>query len=187
MKTQRGIRLWSVAERRPPRIVRSASFGVLAGTAGTVAMDALLYLRYRRGGGTQGPYEWEFSAGVKGWEDVSAPGLVGKRLLESLRGRQSPDKWARSTQNIMHWATGMGWGGQYGVLMGAWNRLPWTGGLVFGPLVWLTGYAVLPVAKIYQPIWDYDAKTLAKDLSAHLAYGVTAGVVCAALARSPRL
>jgi hypothetical protein len=39
------------------------------------------------------------------------------------------------------------------------------------------------MAKIYQPIWDYDAKTLAKDLSAHLVYGITAGTVVATLAR----
>jgi len=31
---------------------------------------------------------------------------------------------------------------------------------------------VLPLAKVYKPIWQYDARTLAKDLSAHLAYGI---------------
>jgi len=30
----------------------------------------------------------------------------------------------------------------------------------------------LPAATLYQPIWDYDAKTLANDLSAHLVYGL---------------
>jgi hypothetical protein len=35
---------------------------------------------------------------------------------------------------------------------------------------------VLPAAGLYQPIWKYDAKTLAKDLSAHLAYGTGTGV-----------
>ena len=28
---------------------------------------------------------------------------------------------------------------------------------------------------IYKPIWKYDAKTLARDLSAHLAYGAGTG------------
>jgi hypothetical protein len=32
-------------------------------------------------------------------------------------------------------------------------------------------------------MWDYDAKTLAKDLSAHMVYGVTAGTVLAAVTR----
>jgi len=31
---------------------------------------------------------------------------------------------------------------------------------------------ILPAATLYQPIWDYDAKTLANDLSAHLVYGL---------------
>jgi len=31
---------------------------------------------------------------------------------------------------------------------------------------------VLPAAKLYKPIWKYDAKTLAKDLSGHLVYGL---------------
>jgi hypothetical protein len=28
------------------------------------------------------------------------------------------------------------------------------------------------LAKLYEPIWKYDAKTLANDLSAHLVYGL---------------
>ena len=32
---------------------------------------------------------------------------------------------------------------------------------------------MLPQAGLYKPIWKYDVETLAKDLSAHLAYGVT--------------
>ena len=90
-------------------------------------------------------------------------------------GAGSPDQWAQSTQNIMHWATAMGWSAQFGVIAGSANRRSWTGGLVLGPLVWLAGYVVLPLAKIYKPIWDYDAETLAKDLSAHLVYGATTG------------
>jgi hypothetical protein len=32
---------------------------------------------------------------------------------------------------------------------------------------------VLPTAKLYKPTWEYDRKTLAEDLSAHLVYGLT--------------
>jgi hypothetical protein len=45
-------------------------------------------------------------------------------------------------------------------------------GLPFGAAVWAGGYVVLPAAKLYKPIWEYDRKTLAKDLSAHLVYGL---------------
>jgi len=36
---------------------------------------------------------------------------------------------------------------------------------------------VLPLAGLYKPIWEYDRHTLAKDLSAHLVYGLTTAVV----------
>jgi hypothetical protein len=45
-------------------------------------------------------------------------------------------------------------------------------GLPFGAAVWATGYAVLPAVKLYKPIWEYDRETLAKDLTAHLVYGL---------------
>lgn len=50
-------------------------------------------------------------------------------------------------------------------------------------MVWATGYVVLPEAGLYQPIWDYDAKTLASDLSAHLAYGAGTGATFWLLAK----
>ena len=49
-------------------------------------------------------------------------------------------------------------------------------GLPFGATVWLNSYIVLPLAKLYEPIWKYDPRTLAKDLGDHLVYGIaTAG------------
>lgn len=38
--------------------------------------------------------------------------------------------------------------------------------------MWTADYIVLPLAKVYKPMWEYDVPTLAKDLSAHLVYGV---------------
>jgi hypothetical protein len=163
-------------------LAQSIFAGGLAGVFGTATMDTLLYVRYRRGGGIQGPLEWEFSTGLSKWDDVSAPGLVGKRILEGVLGHDVPDRWARSTQNVVHWATGIGWGTPFGAFVGSAKHRSWTWGLDLGPIVWLAGYAILPAAKIYKPIWDYDINTLAKDLSAHLVYGTTTGVVFAALA-----
>jgi len=158
--------------------------GALGGAVGTAAMDSVLSIRYRRAGGRQGALAWEFSASVKKWDDVSAPGQVGRRLLQRFLGREAPDTWARSTQNVMHWATGMGWGGQFGAMAGSARHPSWAWGLALGPVAWSTGYVVLPLAHIYKPIWDDDARTLAKDLSAHLVYGTATGVTVAALARS---
>jgi uncharacterized membrane protein YagU involved in acid resistance len=72
----------------------------------------------------------------------------------------------------MHWATGICGGAQYGVLAGSLKAPRIRYGAPFGAGVWATGYAVLPAAKLYRPIWEYDRKTLAKDLSAHLVYGL---------------
>ena len=38
-------------------------------------------------------------------------------------------------------------------------------------------HIVLPLAHLYKPMWEYDAATLARDLSAHLLYGATTAVV----------
>ncbi|HEX6785663.1 MAG TPA: hypothetical protein VF076_00585, partial [Acidimicrobiales bacterium] len=94
-----------------------------------------------------------------------------------------PDAWARATTNVTHWATGIGWGIQYGVLAGRTSPRPWAGALVLGPAAWLTSYVVLPLAGVYKPIWEYDARTLADDLSAHLVFGSVTAAVFAALTR----
>jgi hypothetical protein len=74
-----------------------------------------------------------------------------------------------------HWAYGSTAAAMYGVIAGSAPRpRPWYG-LPFGATVWASSYVVLPVAGLYQPIWKYDAKTLAWDLSAHLAYGAGTG------------
>ena len=46
----------------------------------------------------------------------------------------------------------------------------------FGTAVWGSDYVILPAGGFYKPIWEYDAKTLAGDLSAHLAYGTGTAV-----------
>jgi hypothetical protein len=146
-------------------------------------MDALLYGQYRKGGGPMGPLQWEFSAGVDNWGTASSPGLTGKLLLQKILGHEAPDRWARSTQNIVHWSTGVGWCSLFATVAIVSKGAPWTWGLAFGSTVWLASYVVLPFTKIYQPIWKYDAKTLMEDLGAHLVYGVTSAAVLGGLAR----
>ena len=48
-------------------------------------------------------------------------------------------------------------------------------GLLLGTALFANDYIALPVAGLYKPIWEYDAKTLAWDLGAHLAYGAGTG------------
>jgi hypothetical protein len=146
--------------------------GVVAGVAGTAAMDALLYARYRRGHGEEGFEPWEFSSDVDSWEQAPAPAQVGKRLVEGLFERELPPQRARLVNNITHWAYGILGGVQYGIVAGSLRTPRIRYGLPFGAGVWAAGYVVLPPAKLYEPIWKYDRVTLAKDLSAHLVYGL---------------
>jgi hypothetical protein len=164
-------------------LARGAVSGLGAGAIGTAAMDGLWYGRHRRGGGTQTPLEWEFAAHTKSWEDVSAPGRVGHVVLRRLVDADVPDRWARTTQNVVHWATGMGWGAQLGLVAAATTRMRWVWGLGLGVTVWTVSYVTLPLAGIYKPIWQYDAATLGQDLSAHLVYGAATGIALATLFR----
>jgi hypothetical protein len=148
--------------------------GLLAGAVGTVTMDTVRYVRQRRAGGEDSPLAWEF-APVDSWEKAPDPGQVGKRLIEGFTQRELPDRWAWLTSTAVHWAFGSGWGALYGVLAGSQRKPHVLAGVPFGVVVWASGYVVLPAAGLYQPIWKYDAKTLASDLSAHLAYGAGIG------------
>jgi hypothetical protein len=147
--------------------------GGLAGVAGTVAMDLLLFARYKRGGGSEAFGDWEISAGVETWDQAPAPAQVGRRLVEGLFQRPLPDHRAALVNNITHWGYGAFAGVQYGILAASLRKARVVYGLPFGAGVWAAGYVVLPAAGLYKPIWEYDAKTLAKDLSAHLLFGLT--------------
>lgn len=146
--------------------------GLVAGTFGTLAMDALWFVRYKRGGGEGGFGEWEFSSGLCSWDQAPPPAQVGKRLVGGLFGREIPPQRAALVNNVTHWVYGMLSGMQYGIVAGSLSRQRIRYGAPFGATVWATSYAVLPAAKLYEPIWKYDWKALAKDLSAHLVFGL---------------
>jgi hypothetical protein len=145
--------------------------GLVAGALGTAAMDALLFVRYRRGGGRTRFADWELSSGVS-WESAPAPAQVGKRLVEGLFEVELPAKSAPLVNNATHWGFGILSGAGYGLVAGSLPSPRIRYGLAFGASVWGGGYVVLPAAKLYEPIWKYDVKTLADDLSVHLVYGL---------------
>ncbi len=146
-------------------------------------MDALLFARYRRGGGESSLEEWEFSKGLSSWEEAPAPAQVGKRLVEGLFDLELPPTRVPLVNNVMHWAYGMLNGAQYGIVAESLRRPRIGYGLAFGATVWGTDYVILPAAKLYQPIWKYDLKTLANDLSAHLVYGLATATALRLLSR----
>lgn len=159
--------------RRPLRgVIRT---GVIAGIVGTTAMDLVWYARYRNGGGSASFADWEFRSKIDGFDEAPAPAKVGK-ILASKAHIDLPDSAAPLANNVVHWSTGITWGIVAAVL----QRLPRAGairsGVMTGVAAWGTSYAVLPRLGIYKSITEYDAKTLWKDLSAHLVFGSTMGV-----------
>ncbi len=158
-------------------LLHSIRAGLLAATVGTLAMDLVWFNRYKRGGGDSDFLTWELSVGLNSWDNASAPAKVGKLLFETFTRRELPASYAMLTNNVMHWGYGVGWGGLLGFAVGSLCRARTRQGPLLGALVWLASYVTLPIAGFYQPIWTYDARTLWQDLSAHLVYGTTIGVV----------
>lgn len=151
--------------------------GAVAGIAGTLAMDLVWFSRYRKSGGEQTFVEWDLASDVDGYDNASAPAQVGKRVVEGLLQTELDPKTAAPMTNLVHWATGAGWGVAHGVVHGSMANQRALGGLVTGAGAWGTSYATLAPMGLYKPIWEYDAKTLWQDLSAHLVFGLVTGIV----------
>jgi hypothetical protein len=171
------------ARKNPMTALAAVAAGLLAGAVGTVCLDAVHYLKYRRAGGTDDPLAWEF-APIENWETATAPGLVAKRLVEGFTQRKLPDRSAWLVSTLAHWGYGSAAGAAYGILAGSLPLPHPRYGVPFGAAVFANDYIALPVAGLYQPIWEYDAKTLAWDLGAHLAYGAGTGTTFWLLSRT---
>ena len=160
----------AVAARRPLTPLAAVAGGLLAGTVGTLAMDLLWYGRYRRGGGARAG-----EVGVlRRCEDVGAGARPRHRRETAVRGAVPAGASGGAgalVNNLTHWGYGIASGATYAVVAGslAVPRLAY--GLPFGAGVWLAATSCFG-GQLYAPIWEYDGKTLAKDLSAHLVYGL---------------
>ena len=147
--------------------------GLVAGAAGAVAMDAVQFARYRRGGGRSPVRDWEFTVDVEDWSRAPATAQIGRQIIEGVTRRPWPVERAGMTNNVVHWGYCMAWGVVFGLAQSsrrgrhprAWHGLP------LGATVWLSSYMIMPLAGLYRPIWEYEAPVLAEDLGDHLAYG----------------
>ncbi|MGH3832982.1 MAG: hypothetical protein ACRDRS_21510 [Pseudonocardiaceae bacterium] len=161
--------------------------GAAAGAVGTVAMDLLWFSRYRSNGGDSRLLDWEFSLSLSNWDEAPTPAQFGRNLIRGVFQRELPLERAQLVNNIMHWATGVGWSVVFGMVSGSFPTRRLWHGLALGTAVWVQSYAVLVPAKLYKPMWENDAKTLWKDLSAHLVYGLATATAFRVLAgRGPR-
>lgn len=157
--------------------------GMTAGLVGTLAMDLVWHARYRKSGGEQNFVEWDLAAGVDDYENAPAPAQVGRRIVEGFFDTELDPKTARPMTNVVHWATGVGWGAAHGVVHGSMAAPKALAGVLTGVGAWATSYATLVPAGIYKPIWEYDAATLWRDLSAHLVFGLATGITFRYLVR----
>jgi hypothetical protein len=169
-------------QRNPLTPLEAVTAGLLAGAVGTVCLDTVHYLKYRRAGGTDSPLAWEF-APVESWEKAPDPGQVAKRVIEGFTQRRLPDDSAWLTSTIAHWGYGSAAGAAYGILAGSLPRPSPVYGVPFGAAVFAGDYVALPIAGLYKPIWQYDAKVLASDFGAHVAYGTGTAIAFWLLSR----
>jgi hypothetical protein len=86
-------------------VLASIIRGVEASAVGTLAMDAVLYRRYRNGGGRAAFAAWESSEGVESWEGAPAPALVARQLVERVIAREVPPRYVRLLNNVTHWGS----------------------------------------------------------------------------------
>ncbi len=104
--------------KHPLTPLTAVAAGLLAGAVGTICLDAVQYLKYRRTGGTQSPLAWEF-APVDSWETAPDPGQVARRVIEGFTQRKLPDRSAWPISTAAHWAYGSAAGAAYGILAGS--------------------------------------------------------------------
>jgi hypothetical protein len=162
-------------------LVRRAVLGLIAGAAGTLAMDLVWYRRARKAGSDAAFAEWEIVRDLQSWDDAPAPGKVGRIAVTRVTGADPPVERAAALSNVMHWIYGTSWAVGYAV---ACPRRPWWAGPALGAAVWSSSYVTLPIAGVYEPIWKYDVPTLSKDLSAHLVFGTATDLTLRALERA---
>ena len=167
-------------------ILGTVLHGVAGGAAGTLAMDLLWYRRLRRGGGQEPFLDWELSRSTTGFDDAPAPARIGDALWRAVTGRGLPDERAALTNNVVHWATGLQWSVLYALVARALGGARVAHGPLLASVAWGSAYTILPVMGVYRPIWEYEPKVLADDLTAHVVFGVVAAGTVRALARPRR-
>ena len=161
-------------------MIAAAFTGSGAGVVATAPMDLLWYRRYRHDGGNQSFASWEFSTDASDFgDDAPAPARVGKRIADVV-GIEIDESSVGTTNNLVHWTTGVGWGKVAGIAAAVLPVPTLLVGTATGATAWGTSYAVLGRLGIYKPTTQYDKETLWKDLSAHLVFGLTLGVALSA-------
>ena len=143
--------------------------GLVAGAIGTAALTAYqTAAAVRRGESLKDTVAPEPPAS---WEEAPASAQVGYRFLRGVFQRDASPEKAPAMTNAVHWAYGTAWGAVYAVLDESVDGSALLKAPAFGSLVFANAYVALPAMKLYDPPWEYSARTLATDWSYHVIYG----------------
>lgn len=134
-----------------PSLARRALRGLVAGAIGTAAMTSVQMAYLRATGG----------------EPSTAPGDVGRKLIDVPRGRRA------AFNQAMHVLYGTSWGAPFALLRPSQNG----NGLLFGMALWGVSLVELPLLDVAEPPWRQPPGALALDLAFHLVYGTTTAAV----------
>jgi uncharacterized membrane protein len=129
---------------RPPALT-AVVHGLLAAAVGTAAMTSVQVAYLSAAGG----------------EPSSAPGDVGRKLIDVPRDRRA------AFNQAMHMLYGTAWGAPFGLL----RRSRPSHGLLFGTVVWCVSLVELPLLGVAPPPWRQTPGALARDLAFHVVYG----------------
>jgi hypothetical protein len=157
-----------------PTPLGAVARGLGAGLVGTGCMTVLqevMAARKRRAAAAAGAADNGSARGRDPWEDAPAPAQLARRVIEGVLQRDVPPERIPFFTNAVHWGYGTAMGALYGIVQGSVrsNRLVY--GPAFGLGVWASSYATLVPLGLYEPPWHYKPRTIAKDISYHLAYG----------------
>jgi len=146
--------------------------GLLAGTVGTAAMTALQEISiYLKRHSTVGMKHEDEMGNADPWTRAPAPAQLLQRAVTKATGVEPDPAAIPLYTNVMHWGYGIGLGVAYALGAKKLRLRPAPAGVAFGLGVWAQSYATLVPLGLYKWPWHYSARTIAKDVSYHLAYG----------------
>jgi hypothetical protein len=160
--------------------------GVIAGVIGTTGMTALQELAIlARKARSNGSARAEGTVDDDPWSHAPAPAQVAKRILETVFHEEVHADRIKLLTNLTHWGYGTSLGVVYGLVGRKLTpgRRPIVQGPLYGTGAWAMSYAMLVPMGLYEPPWRYPAKTIAKDLSYHLVFGLGCAAGYRALAK----
>lgn len=120
--------------------------GAVAGAVGVLATDLIWWARARLDGSDQSFVDYEFSTGsTSDYDETATPAKVGRRVAEDLLDEDLPPEYAGPMNDIVHWATGLGYGAVHGLVFGSTDQPKIRHGLATGLGAFANSYTMLPL------------------------------------------